>query len=242
MKHNMVPASEMQFYSCPLVVHRDVKRPTLGFQVVATGTLLSFLGERVIVTAAHVVAEWRDRPLLYPAVQGAHSLPPQPDFSSDKERIDFAAFVLPHNIELHSRFRFLPTEAVAFGDQIGGNIGCELWGYALNRPRGKGPFVRAEIHNLRVHTLAPVEYAQVGLNPKYHLGVGREGGEVRRADSQVVKLPPLRGMSGGPMWLLAGSDKFVLGGITTDNDEGHPVIFGTRASLIIDLIFDATEQ
>ena len=221
-----------------------MNKQSAGLKVFATATLLHINGDRFMVTARHVADILDETQVLYPKSDEEAPAFTGPRIRTNPEldateppfsNLDIAVLGLGNN-ELHGRYRFLglsqlsPTEAVPEG------IRCFVTGYraGANRTRRNSPHVKVKQEYFEFSTLAPDDYARFGLHPEFHLALIHDR-EAVTSKGQKIKPPPMKGMSGGGMWIDTGSG-FALTAITSEHLEADRVIFGTRISVALALI------
>lgn len=237
---------DLHLYSCPLLIPRERYKPSEGYEIIGTATLLSILDDRYLVTAKHVADITDEDHLLYPKSDSEVELfkgdrmrtnPVFETMEAPAKNFDIAVLRLG-DVPIHPKFRFLGRGQLAPNEIVPGDISCVLTGYpgGKNKTRPKSIYVKSNEVAWYFTTIEPKEYEKYGLDPRYHLAVKHDR-EVYTDKGQKVRPPKMKGMSGGPMWIDAG-DGYVLTAITTDHLIEERIVFGTRIEIAVNAVYE----
>jgi len=189
------------------------------------------------VTSKHVAELTDEIHLLYQendkeaAVFSGEWIRTNSDFEKMKApacNIDLAVLHLGES-PIHPQYRFLSITNLSPPDIVPGGIRCIAIGYPAgkNMTHPKSPYTQANQVSFELATIEPERYHGLGLDPRFHLAIKHDG-EVVTRQGQTVRLPNMKGMSSGPMWIETDAG-FVLTAFTSDHDMPAHVVFGTRA-------------
>lgn len=249
------PFEDLHLYCCPLMIPREIGIPAKGLEIIGTATLLQVSGRRFLVTARHVSDFILETHLMYPksdveAVpivgKWIRSDPRLSETESPLREVDIAILPLGEN-ELHPRYRFLGEGQLLAEAVLRGGIECVAVGY----PSGSNKTIRNSIDvrpkqvAFQFPTLDLEKYSELNIDSTLYLAMEYDR-EVTRTDpktrkSQKTRLPKLKGISGGPMWIKVPKD-YALAAITSDQREGKRVIFGTRIRMALEMIYDVLQN
>lgn len=229
---------------------REIGKPATGLEIIATATLLQIEGNRFFVTAGHVADLTDVTHLLYPKSdteaaaflgQRYRTNPELRGLPPPACNIDIAILPL-EDIEIHPRYRFLGEGQLITNGDFHEGIQCVAAGYpsGINRTIRNNIDVKPKQIAFQFPTIEPDRYREYDLDTSMHLAMKYER-EVTRTDpksgkSQKTKLPKLKGISGGPMWIRT-SNGYALAAIVSDHPTEKRIVFGTKIDLARKMIY-----
>ena len=240
---------DLHSYCVPLMEPREIGKTAPGYKVIATAIPLQIAGYRFLVTAAHVAELAFQTHLLISesdtqmkAFRGRvyRTNPELQTADSPASNLDIAILSLG-GINIHPSYRFVGEGQLHTDATINGGIECIASGYRT----GSNKTIRnsIEIHlnqeAFRFTTVEPEKYTHAKLDPLFHLAVEHPRDvarlDLRKGGIQKARLPNLKGLSGGPMWIKTANG-YAISAVTTYHRPDKRLVFGTKISHALEMI------
>ena len=246
--------TQQRLECCPLYAATDPMTDTIEF--LGTGTLVTFRGFDLLVTAAHVIENGRkfilmvagpEEPLLLN--RSALVTPLQPGQTRQTDPFDFCVIsLLPDEAaRLRSKCRFIEWEREALTDVPSREWPHRFMGYPDTDNRPKIDIKTLTANCLRVDAMedrSVIQHATApGIKryPTWYLGL-RYDPRLLEPQSTRPKVKSLHGCSGGAIWRTDGSLILGFAGIVVQchspkpRPTGERIVYGFRAKSLDDLL------
>ena len=233
----------------PIYAASDRERPNL----IGTGTLLDFGQARFLVTAAHVLDEYKQNQVaLYIATAGPLLELPQPFHTTvvppsgkrDDDRLDFAFVRLPDSLAdavAKGRF-FLPFSLIDANDRLKPRARYMFTGFPGSREKthyGEKK-VRPQRFSFTGETVLPQRMLALGIAAETHIAVEFDREQAFDEQGQRACFPQAKGMSGGAVWrgdrdshLWLKETPIHLVGIGIEDPKNKNVLVAVRIHLVL---------
>lgn len=239
MSYPFSSETEIRRCVCPLWL-RQGKAP----EAIGSATLLKIGENSFALTAAHVLEEFTDQPVLVGTQAGFLPLVGEVNTSSPPDMTDNAFVRLNPEIAnwLAAEYLFLSLDQVDVYDLPTAGFGYEFLGVPYRKVcRFNKRLFRFPVYSYTSTSISNAGYQSLGISPFSHVVVDFVPRRVRNGAGRRITAPNPQGMSGGPVFskplITPGTSTNVakrLVALAIEHRKG--VLIGIRIGLVLELL------